>query len=92
MKLLHSYRKSIHRLVIISHTYQNGAVGTLLGTGKGVPPSVVAIAVTVVATVIAFLAGTPGRNGGGSTSIVPWRLAILRVPAWGPSASELVGH
>ncbi len=92
MKLLHSYRKSIHRLAIISHTYQNGAVGTLLGTGKGVHPSVVAMAVAVVATVIAFLAGKGGRNGGASSSVAPRRLTILRVPAWSPSAYELVDH
>ncbi len=34
----------------------------------------------VVDTTIVILTVTGGRNGGGLTSIVPWRLAIVRVP------------
>ncbi len=47
----------------------------------------------VIRRLIRFLllqSGAGGRNGGGSASIVPWRLAITRVPPWTPSASVVV--
>ncbi len=46
----------------------------------------------VVAAAIVILVGKGGGTGGGSDSIVPWRLAIVRVPPWYPSVSAVVGR
>ncbi len=49
------------------------------------------ILLSVVAAAIVILVGSSG-NDVGSASIAPWKLAIVRVPHWGPSASVLVGR
>ncbi len=46
----------------------------------------------VMAVLLFYCCVKGGASSGGSASIVPWRLAIVRVPLWSPSVSAVFGR